>query len=344
MHEAIRQLAAGTALTEAQAELAFEHVLAGHADDAQIGALLALLARNSVTVHELVGAARAMRRHVTRVPIDPSRLDGPIVDTCGTGGAPKTFNISTAAAVIAAAARGPRGERIYVAKHGNRSRTGRGSAEVLMQLRINVDASTETQARCLHDAGLCFCFAIHHHPAMRYAAGPRKSLGFPTIFNLLGPLTNPAGSQRQLLGVYDRRFVRLIADALAALGAEQAMVAHGLDGLDEITTTAPTAIAQVRAGAVTESTLDAEQLGIPRASLEALRVDTLADAARLIRAILAGAGPEEPTNIALINAAAALIVGDACPDMTTALQAAREAITSGTAERTLDALARASAQ
>ncbi|MCA9293101.1 MAG: anthranilate phosphoribosyltransferase [Phycisphaerales bacterium] len=344
MQDTLRQLVAGKALTEAQAELAFEHVLAGHATEAQVSALLALLARNGVSVPELVGAARSMRRHVMRVPIDAAKLDGHIVDTCGTGGAPKTFNISTAAAIIAAAARGPAGERVYVAKHGNRSRTGRGSAEVLMQLGINVDATPETQAKCLREAGLCFCFAIHHHPAMRHAAGPRKSLGFPTIFNLLGPLTNPAGAGRQLLGVYDRSFVRLMAETLAILGAERAMVAHGMDGLDEITTTAPTVIAEVRAGAVEESMFDAASTGVPRATLEALRVETLDDAGRLIRAILAGAGPEEPTNIALVNAAAALVVGEVCPDMASALRAASEAITSGAAERTLDALGKASAE
>ncbi len=343
MHDTLHQLACGTPLTEAQADAAFEDVLAGRADIAQVAALLALLARNGITVDELVGAARAMRRHVTRVPIDIASLDGHIVDTCGTGGAPKTFNISTAAAIIAAAARGPNGQRVYVAKHGNRSRTGRGSAEVLMQLGINVNASPETQATCLHNTGVCFCFAIHHHPAMKHAVGPRKSLGFPTIFNLLGPLTNPAGTARQLLGVYDKKYVRLVADALALLGSERAMVAHGTDGLDEITTTAPTAIAHVRNGDVDETRFDAAECGIARAQLDDLCISTLEDAAALILAILSGKGPTAPTDIALINAAAALVVGDACPDMQSALDAARQAISNGTAERTLQELSAASA-
>ncbi len=229
-------------LCEVDAETLFEAVLSGHLDQAQIAGVLSLLAARGPTTDEVVGAARAMRRHVTPVPAsDP----GSLVDTCGTGGAPKTFNVSTAAAIVAAAA----GAR--VAKHGNRSRTGRGSAEVLQALGVNVDAPPGTQARCLDEAGVCFCFAIHHHPAMRHAAVVRRALKFPTIFNILGPLTNPAGATRQLIGVYDEALVPLVAAALARLGSVRAMVVHSRDGLDEVSITAPTVVAEVSTRGIT---------------------------------------------------------------------------------------------
>ncbi|MEL6796134.1 MAG: anthranilate phosphoribosyltransferase, partial [Planctomycetota bacterium] len=225
----IDTLIRGDRLGEGETEAIFARLMAGELDDAQIGALLALLQRGGPTVDEVVGGARVMRAKVERVPFEPTG-DQRLIDTCGTGGAPKTFNVSTAAAIVAAAA----DERVRVAKHGNRSRTGRGSAEVLQELGVNVDASVETQAACLREIGVCFCFAIHHHPAMRHVIGPRKSLGVPTIFNVLGPLTNPAGAKRQLIGVYAPHLVDLVAGALARLGTDRAIVMHSREGLDEI--------------------------------------------------------------------------------------------------------------
>ena len=198
------RLVAGERLSEDEASTVFEALLSGELDEAQIGCILSLIQARGVTVDELVGAARAMRAHVTPVPFTP-REGEVLIDTCGTGGAAKTFNVSTAAAIVAAASEPPPGSgirRVVVAKHGNRSRTGRGSAEVLAGLGVNIEASPEVQARCLKEIGVCFSFAMRHHPAMRHAAGPRRSLGFPTLFNLLGPLTNPARAPRQLLGVY----------------------------------------------------------------------------------------------------------------------------------------------
>jgi len=330
----------GRSLSETESEGVFLDLLSGELDDARIGALLALIQTRGASASELTGAARAMRANVQRIPYAPGESVR-LLDTCGTGGAPKAFNISTAAALVAAAAGRERGLR--VAKHGNRSRTGRGSAEILQSLGVNIEASPETQARCLDEAGVCFCFAMRHHPAMRHAAGPRKSLGFPTIFNLLGPLTNPAGADRQLLGVYDRRFVRPMAQALADLGATRAMVAHGLDGLDEMTTTAGTLVCEVRGGEVHEYEVDAHEYGLSRARLADLQAADLEDAARVIRSVLGGeAGPK--LDIALWNAAGALVVGGVAADLDEGLRMAREAVSGGEAERTLGLLASASAK
>ena len=325
-------------LDEPHAEVVFEQLLSGKLDEAQIGALLALLQVRGVTPAELAGAAAAMRRHVTRLPFAPQNGEV-VLDTCGTGGAPKAFNVSTAAAIIAAAAGRDAGLR--VAKHGNRSRTGRGSAEILDALGVDIEASPEIQATCLREAGVCFCFAMRHHPAMRHAAGPRRSLGFPTIFNLLGPLTNPAGAPRQLLGVYDATAAGVVAEALARLGAEHAIVAHGMDGLDEMTTTAPTVLYEVRGREVTRSELDAQDYGLERASLGELQAADLGEAAAILRSVLAGE-PGLKLDIALWNAAGALLAGGVCEHLAEGLDLARDAAESGAATQTLETLVRVS--
>lgn len=341
MQELLAQLASGHTLSRDQSSDAFRAILSDQAEPAQIGALLALIQSRGVTTEELIGAAIVMREHVTPVPIEEA-LRPRLIDTCGTGGAPKTFNISTAAAIIAAAAANVDGNRhLLVAKHGNRSRTGRGSAEVLAQLGINIDATPQQQARCLEQAGICFCFAIHHHPAMRYAAGPRKALGFPTIFNLLGPLTNPAGAKRQLLGVYDAQRLESVAHTLAALGTERAMVVRGDDGLDEITTTTTTTIAHVRDGSVEIESFDPRSVGIERSTLADLQAGDLDEAAAVIRAILTGE-PGPKADIALLNAAAALAVGGVAESMAEGVERCNEALQSGSAARCLTELANAS--
>lgn len=301
--------------------------MSGSAHHAEIGALLALLATRLPTVDELVGAANAMREQVDRVP---STLPGErLLDTAGTGGAPKTFNVSTAAAIVAAAA----GAR--VAKHGNRSRTGRGSAEVLAALGVNVDAPRAVQARCLDELGVCFCFAIHHHPAARHAMPVRKALGFPTIFNLLGPLTNPAGARRQLMGVYDRRFVRPIAEALGRLGAVRALVVHSDDGLDELSIGAPTLVADLDRGEVRQRTIDARQLGlrtVPSASLAARDLD---HAAALVRGVLDGTQRGPHRDMTLLGAAGALVAAGEASDFAEGVAKAAAAIDEGRALRVL---------
>lgn len=325
-----------SALSQAEADALFEAMLTGGLDQCQIAGVLGLLAARGPSVDEVVGAARAMRRHVTRVPIgDPSG----IVDTCGTGGAPKTFNVSTAAAIVAAGA----GAR--VAKHGNRSRTGRGSAEVLAALGVNVDATPEVQARCVEAADVCFCFAIHHHPAARHAAGVRRALKIPTIFNLLGPLTNPAGATRQLIGVYDAGLVDLTASALVRLGSARAMVVHSRDGLDEISVQAPTLVAEVRQGVVARREIDPRGLVELEGPIEpgSLVARDTEDSARMIRSILAGGrGPSR--EMVVLNAAGALVVADLARDLESGCRLARESIDSGRADEVLRRLVATSNQ
>jgi anthranilate phosphoribosyltransferase len=337
IHDTLRSLVAGQTLAESEAEAVFSSLLDGKLDQAQIGALLALIQSRGPAVSELIGAARVMRAHVTPVPVSPA-AGQVLIDTCGTGGAPKMFNISTVAAIIAAAAGGaPDAPGVLVAKHGNRSRTGRGSAEVLAAMGVNIDADPATQAACLERTGVCFCFAIHHHPAMKHAAAPRRSVGFPTIFNLLGPLTNPAGARRQLIGVYAKELVEPMAQTLAALGAQRAIVAHGLDGLDELTTSAPTLLAHVESGVVRLQEVDAQALGIPRAHHDQMRIEGLEAAAETAREILEGkAGPRR--NIAVFNAAAALLVAGVVESLEHGIEASTDAIDSGATARTLKSL------
>lgn len=336
--EMLTRLLARDPLGEEQADALFEAMFAGRLDEAQIAAALALIQTRGATVDELVGAARAMRRHVARVPTPDDGV--PLLDTCGTGGAPKTFNVSTAAAIVAVAAAPG---RLRVAKHGNRSRTGRGSAEVLARLGVDVDAPVEVQARCLQEAGVCFCFAIHHHPATRRAAGVRRSLGFATIFNLLGPLTNPALAPRQLMGVYAMDLVEPMALALARLGSERAIVMHSEDGLDELSVTAPTRLAHVRDGAVSTETIDPATLGLSCREPAALVAGDLDDAARFIHGVLDGEhGPRR--DFVLLSAAGALLVADAAPDLSAGVAMASGAIDRGDAARTLERLAQLSRQ
>lgn len=326
----------GSALSEADADALFEALLVGQLDAAQIAGVLGLLHARGPTIDEVVGAARAMRRHVTRVPV--SRPES-IVDTCGTGGAPKTFNVSTAAAIVAAGA----GAR--VAKHGNRSRTGRGSAEVLAALGVNVDATPEVQARCLEEAGVCFCFAIHHHPAMRHAGPVRRALKHATIFNVLGPLTNPAGATRQVIGVYGEPLVDLVAGALARLGSVRAMVVHSRDGLDEISVMAPTMVGEVRDGAVRRYEMAPGELmdgsGVAPLEASSLIARDVGESASMIRAILEGE-PGPRGQMVVLNAAAALVVTGLAADFTTGCAMARRAIDSGAARGALERLIAAS--
>lgn len=334
----------GRRLSEAEAEAAFGALLAGEMDPAQIASMLSLIQSRGVTADELTGAARMMRAKVERVPYD-APAGTVVVDTCGTGGAPKTFNVSTAAAFVVAGAEPSAGSgvrRVVVAKHGNRSRTGRGSAEVLGRLGVNIDAGPDVQARCLDTAGVCFCFAIHHHPAMKHAAPVRRALGFPTVFNLLGPLTNPAGARRQLIGVYKPGFVPLVAEALRRLGAEHAMVVHSDDGLDELTVTAPVTAAVVRDGAVSTERIDGESLGMRRCGIEQLRARDDAHAAEMVRAVLTGE-PGPATDMVLMTAAAALVVAGAAASMTDGLSLARDSVGSGRALGSLGTLTRCSA-
>ncbi len=317
-------------LTADETRAAFSAMMSGEVSHAEMGALLGMLALRVPTPEELLGAAQVMREHVARVPAasDPETL----VDTCGTGGAPKTFNVSTAAAIVAAAC------GVKVAKHGNRSRTGRGSAEVLKALGVNVDADLETEARCIDQAGLCFCFAIHHHPATKHVMPVRLALGVPTIFNLLGPLTNPAGAKRQVLGVYDQRFLEPMALALRALGTTRAMVVHSQDGLDELSISAPTEIVHVVQGELHVEKITPEDVGLARSPIEQVMAKDLTHATQLVRDILSRKEQGAPRDMTLLNAAAALRVAEKAADWRQAIDLARGALDSGQAEAKLEAL------
>lgn len=322
-------------LSADEARFAFAAMMSGDVSHAEVGAVLALLALRGPSADELFGAASVMRENVARVPTrsDPNT----IVDTCGTGGAPKTFNVSTTAAIVAAAC------GVRVAKHGNRSRTGRGSAEVLRALGVNVDADGPTQALCLDEVGLCFCFAIHHHPATKNVMPVRTALGVPTIFNLLGPLTNPANAKRQVLGIYDARFLEPMAKALQSLGALRAIVLHSEDGLDEISIAAPSRLLHVSAHEIREERISPEDVGLPRASLDAVRVDSLEQARDLAVRILDGSERGAPRDMTLMNAAAALLVSDAVASMQEGVALAADAIDDGRARATLAKLVAKSA-
>lgn len=339
IREVLAHLLSGGTLDEQTAEQVFELILTGQVNDAQLGALLGLIAARpgGPTVDEIVAGVRVMRRHVTPVPTasavtiarDRTGLDPVIIDTCGTGGAPKTFNVSTVAAIVAAAA--GKG-RVLVAKHGGRSRTGRGSAEVLAQLGVNVNASPETQAACLGEIGVCFSFAQHHHPAMKHAAVARKSLGFPTIFNLIGPLSNPAGATRQLVGTYSVNAAGTLAAALVRLGSERAMIVTSRDGMDELTHTSVNEVFEVVDGSVRHAMLDTRDMGMHRCMLTDLLVHSLDEAASLFLAVLEGK-PGPARQIVELNAGAALVVAGAACGLREGVQQAKDAIDAGEARQ-----------
>lgn len=327
----LAHLLTGATLRERESESVFERVLGGGFDEAQIGALLALVSARGPTVDELVGGARAMRRHVARVVLPPDATsDARVLDTCGTGGAPKTFNVSTASAFVTAATARDSGSTVYVAKHGSLSRTGRGSAEVLERLGANVHAEPSIQQRCLAEAGVCFCFSVRHHPAMKHAVGPRKSLGFPTIFNLLGPLTNPAGATCQLLGTFSVELSEKMARTLQRLGVDRAMVVHSHDGMDELSTTDTNLVHDVREGVVTTRVIDPERLGLPKTTTDALRVHSLEEAADAVCSTLRGE-PGPRTDLVVLNSAGALVVAGVCDDFAAGIDLARQSVNGGSA-------------
>ena len=327
--ETIDRLLAGDALSVGDTEAAVGLVMRGEADPAQIAGLLVALRAKGETVDELVGAARAMRAHV--VAVRPSRDD--LVDTAGTGGdGSGTFNISTTAALVAAAC------GCAVAKHGNRAASSRsGSADMLEALGVPIALSPEQAAEMIDRYGFGYLHAPAHHPAMRHAGPVRRSLGVRTVFNLLGPLTNPAGARRQLIGVYARQWVEPMAHALAQLGCEYGMVVHGEPGIDELSPCGATTMATVRDGAVTLSELDARELGVELCTLADLAGGDPQRNAEISLAVLGGE-PGPAADATALNAAATLLVAGRAADLREGLAAAREALRSGAAMATLSAL------
>lgn len=325
----LRRLLANEPLARDEVAALFGRIMDGEVEDAQIAALLVALAMKGETPDEIAGAATAMRARVRAIP---HSLDG-VVDTCGTGGDGKgTFNVSTAAAFVAAAGGVP------VAKHGNRAISSRsGSADVLAALGIRIEIEPEEAGRQLEEIGLAFLFAPVLHPAMKAVAPVRRALGVRTVFNLVGPLTNPAGARRQVMGVFARERVEPVARVLAELGAEHALVVHGEDGTDEITTTARTFVAEVRAGEVSTYTLDAADLGAPRATDADLAGGSPEENAAALEALLTG---EESalSEIVAVNAGAALYVGGIAPDLASGYTRAKEILASSEAHAVLERL------
>lgn len=317
-------------LTAAEAEEAMTIIMTGQATPAQIGGYLVALRMKGETVDEIVGSARAMRAQASRVPY---QADGtPLLDTAGTGGdGAHTFNISTAAAFVIAGA----GRR--VAKHGNRAASSQcGSADVLAALGVNIELTPEQVAACIEQVGIGFMFAPRFHPAMKHAIGPRRELGQRTIFNLLGPLTNPAGATHQLIGVYDAALTDPIAEVLGELGGQAAYVVHGHGGLDELSTGGPNRISHLHDGRVDTFTLDAAELGLRRADPELLRGGEPAQNAAMLRDLLAGVDDSPRRDVVLLNSAAALAAESG--DFRTALAEAEQSLFSGAALAKLEEL------
>jgi anthranilate phosphoribosyltransferase len=330
----IARLAAGETLTDDQAETAFDIIMSGEATPAQIGGLLMAMRLRGETVAEITGAVRAMRNKMTPI----AAPDGAI-DVCGTGGdGAGTLNVSTAVTFVVA------GCGVKVAKHGNRALSSRtGGADVLAELGVNLDVPVERLSSVLEEAGCVFLFAPRHHPSMRHAAGPRVELATRTIFNLLGPLANPARVRRQLTGVFSPDWTRPMAETLAALGHQSAWLVHGM-GLDELTVAGPNHVTALRDGAIVSFTVDAEQAGLTHAPVEAIKGGEAAFNAAVLTALLEGRhGHQAYRDTVLLNAAAALIVAELTSDLREGVMLADRALTSGAALAALETLRRVSA-
>jgi anthranilate phosphoribosyltransferase len=330
IQDVLARLLDGRDMTRDEARAVMNEIMAGEATPAQIGGFLVALRLKGETADEIAGCAEGMRDHV--VPVRPASDD--LVDTAGTGGdGGKTFNISTAAALVAAAA------GAHVAKHGNRSISSQtGSADVLEALGFSLDLPPERIAQSIDELGFGFMFAPTHHPAMRHAAPVRRELAARTVFNVLGPLTNPAGARAQVVGVYSPTLVRTIADVLARLGARRAFVVHGAFGIDELSPAGPNLVGEVVDGSVSEREIDPLDLGIPRCDPDELRGGTPEENAAAIRDVFRGAGGGRRSAI-LLNAAGAIAAGGHAEDLREGLGLATAALDSGAAADRLEQLA-----
>ncbi len=326
IREAIALLVDGRSLTEEQAAAVMDEIMSGEATPAQFGAFVTALRVKGETVEEIAGMARVMRDKALRV-----KVDGPLLDTCGTGGdASGTFNVSTAAAFVAAGA----GAR--VAKHGNRAMTSRcGSADVLEALGARIDLSPEQVADCLEKTGVGFMFAPGFHPAMKFAAGPRREIGVRTVFNILGPLTNPAGATCQVLGVADPSMAEKMAFVLGRLGSRRALVVHGRDGLDEMSISGPTMVCELAAGGVRHYEVTPQEVGLTPSEARSVAGGTPEENAAAMREVLAGR-PGPLRDIVLLNAAAGLVAFESASTLGAGVSQAAEAIDGGAAGERLE--------
>ena len=329
--EAIQRLLSGGDLGTSEARACFEEIMDGRTGEVPLAAFLVALRMKGETAEEIAAFASAMRERARKVPT----RRGDLLDTCGTGGdSLGGFNVSTLAGLVAA------GADAVVAKHGNRAVSGRcGSADLLEHLGVRIDCDEATVGRCLDEAGIGFLFAPSMHPAMLHAAGVRRALGVRTVFNLLGPLTHPMSVRYQLLGVFEKRWVGPVARALRALGAERALVVHGLDGMDEITTTGPTAVAELSGGSIREFQLDARDLGFPRADPAELRGGDPAANAAIARSVLENR-PGPWRDLVLVNAGAAIWTARRATTLAEGVARAAESLGRGEATAKLDMLIR----
>jgi anthranilate phosphoribosyltransferase len=330
IQQAIAKLFNRQSLTAEEAEATMNEIMSGGATPTQIGAYLAALRLKGETPDEIVGSARAMRSKSLRVHTQQTML----VDTCGTGGDRSgTFNISTTAAFVVA------GAGVPVAKHGNRAATSQsGSADVLAALGVNVSITPDQVGQCIDEIGIGFAFALTHHPAMKHAASARKEIGARTIFNILGPLTNPAGATRQLLGVFDPALTEMMAMVLGDLGAEHALVVSGEQKVDELTTTGVNKVSELRNGSVESYELDPCAFGFEHVTLGELGGGAPDYNAVITRSILQGSATPAREDVVVLNAGAALYAADAVPDLQTGIAMAQDSIRSGKALAKLDAL------
>jgi anthranilate phosphoribosyltransferase len=328
IREAIQTLVSGQSLTMEEAASVMEEMMQGEATPAQIAAFITALRLKGETVDEIVGLAKTMRAKAMRVVTSE-----PVVDTCGTGGdGLSTFNISTVAAFIAA------GAGLKVAKHGNRAMSSHcGSADVLEALGVRIELNAEQVQRCLQEVGIGFMFAPSFHPAMKYAAAPRREIGIRTVFNILGPLTNPADAKAQVLGVADESLVEKLALVLQGLGCQHVLVVHGEDGLDEVTITGKTKVCELQGGSLKNYVISPEDFGLPKANLDSLKGGTLEENATLLRGVLAGTpGPQR--DVVLMNAAAVLLAGERVGTLQQGVALAGEVIDGGYATEKLEQL------
>ncbi len=327
---AIRKVSQKEDLTFEEAHAAMRDIMEGVASQAQIGAYLMGLRLKGETVTEIAGSAAAMREVSRQLPME---IDG-AVDTCGTGGdGSNTFNISTTASFVVA------GAGVPVAKHGNRGASSKsGSADVLSALGVNLELTPEKVAQCIQNVGIGFMFAVAFHPAMKHAIGPRREMGVRTVFNVLGPLTNPANVRRQVMGVYAKNLTESIANVFKELGSEHVLVVHGEGGLDELTTTGVNYISELMNGSVKSYTLDPAELGLKRVTLAEIQGGEPADNARITQAVLSGQGTQPQREIVLLNAAAGLMAADKVKDISEGLRLGAHILDSGKALEKLDGL------
>ena len=326
--EAIQNLIAGKSLTMEQAAKVMQEIMDGEATPAQFGAFVTALRLKGETVDEIIGLAKTMKARAIHVNIDE-----PLVDSCGTGGdAAGTFNISTTAALVAA------GAGLKVAKHGNRAMSSQcGSADVLEALGVKIDCDAQGVKRCIEEVGIGFMFAPLFHPAMKYAAAPRREIGIRTVFNLIGPLTNPAGAKAQVVGVADGAMLEKITIALEGLGCQHALVVHGESGLDEIAIDGRTHICELKDGKIGSYDIVPGDFGLAEASLDSIKGGTAAENAALLRSILSGSkGPQR--DVVLMNTAAVLLAGNRVENLEQGLELAKEVIDSGRAMAKLERL------